>query len=92
MHLLTALQDWAANVLHGVPKGVTYKETIAALADQQLAIGYCSQLKTRTQDDGESLQQFASATEQFIRCAFLALLEDQIRRGPGKAFVNRIRD
>jgi hypothetical protein len=96
MHVLAAPHSQASDVLHGARKRVTCKESIRALEDrfwdQQLAIGYCSQLKTRTQDNGESLQQFATATEQFIHCAFPALLEDQVRRGPGKAFVNRIRD
>jgi hypothetical protein len=33
MHLLAALQGQASNVLHGVPKEATYKETIKALED-----------------------------------------------------------
>jgi hypothetical protein len=32
-HVLTALQGWACNVLHGAPKGATYKETIRATED-----------------------------------------------------------
>lgn len=50
-HLPTAQQDWAPDVLHGVPKGVMYKETIQ-FGDQDLAIEYRNQLKTQTQDDG----------------------------------------
>jgi hypothetical protein len=55
-HLPTVPQDWAPDVLHGAPKGMMYEEIIRALddkfGDQHLAIEYCNQLKTRTQDDG----------------------------------------
>jgi hypothetical protein len=81
----------ASNVLPRVPKGAMFKKTIATLedrfGDQHLAIGYRSQPKSWTQDDSESLQEFATATEQFIHHAFPALLEDQVCRGPGNAFV-----
>jgi flagellar motility protein MotE (MotC chaperone) len=45
-----------------------YEETIEALEDrfedQHLADAYRSQLNTRNQKAGESLQEFATATEQ----------------------------
>jgi hypothetical protein len=40
----------ASDILHEVPKGLTYKETVRALedqfGDQHLAVGYLTQLKT----------------------------------------------
>jgi hypothetical protein len=74
VHLLTALQDQAAcDVLHEAPKEATYKETIGATEDRfgnrPLAVGSRNQLKVRTQDDGESLQKFATAIEQLTNCA-----------------------
>jgi hypothetical protein len=67
-YLIAALQGRACDVLHGVPRGATYEETIEALedrfGDQHLAAAYRSQLKTRTQKPGESLQEFATAIEQ----------------------------
>jgi hypothetical protein len=45
-----SLQDWACDVLHGGPKGATFKETIGALEDQfggqHLDAGCCDQQKT----------------------------------------------
>jgi hypothetical protein len=64
-YLITALQVWATDVLHGIPKSATYEETLEALedclGDQHLAAAYCSLLKTRTQGEGESLQELATA-------------------------------
>jgi hypothetical protein len=55
-YLIAALQGRACDVLHGVPRGSTYDETIEALEDrfggQHLAAAYRSQLKTRTQRAG----------------------------------------
>jgi hypothetical protein len=63
-YLITALQVWATDLLHGAPKGAIYEETLEALEDyfgDHLATAYCSQLKIRTQGIGESLQVFATA-------------------------------
>jgi hypothetical protein len=96
MHMLTAPQDQAFNVLPRDPRGSMYEETIVATEDrfgeQQLAVGYRCQQKTGTQDDGEFLQGFATAIEQLTHCAFPALHEHRIRSGPGKVFGNGIRD
>jgi hypothetical protein len=74
---------------------VTYDETIGETEDwfgnQNLAIGSSNRLKTRTQDDGESLQECATAIEQATHCAFPAWYDNHISRGPGKAFINGIR-
>jgi hypothetical protein len=63
----TALQGQASDVLHEDPKGATYPETTGALddrfGDQHLVAEYRNDLKTPTQDDGESLQEFSIAVE-----------------------------
>jgi DNA primase large subunit len=83
-------------MLHRVPKAVTYEETLEALEDhfrdQHLAIKYCSQLKTRTQAVGESLQEFATAIKQLIHHGYQALPKDHIRRAASKAFAERVED
>jgi hypothetical protein len=93
--MLTALQGQVSKVLHGVHKGVTYEEIVGAtddqFGDQHLAIGYHSQLKTKTQDKGEPLQEFATTVEELTHHAIPALHENYICRGPGKAFGNGIR-
>jgi hypothetical protein len=96
MHLFSALQDQASDVLHRDPKGVMYKETIRTnedrFGDQYLAVGYPSQLKTWTQGNGEHLQEFATTIEQFTLFVFPALHEDHFCRRASKAFGNDIRD
>jgi hypothetical protein len=57
--------------------------------DQHLASGYCHQLKTRIQDDGESLQEVPTATEHLTHRTPVQH-ENHIRRKPGKTFVNDI--
>jgi hypothetical protein len=58
-HLLTTLQGRASYVLHGDPKGETDEETTrhlrTNLGTSYLATGHHNQLKTQTQDNGESL-------------------------------------
>jgi hypothetical protein len=70
--MLTTLQGQASDVLHGNPKGATYKETVNDLKDQfgdhHLAVGYRSQLKTRTQDDDEPLQEHVTADSPCLSC------------------------
>jgi hypothetical protein len=83
-------------VLLGVLKGATYEETLETLKDhfrdQHLAVAYRSQLKTRTQAVGESLQGFATAVEQLAHRAYPALPEDHIRRDTGKEFADGVED
>jgi hypothetical protein len=75
-------------MLHGVPKGATYVEILQALedgfGDQHLAAEYRSQLKTRTQGVGESLQEFAIAIQHLAHRVYPALPEAHIRREAGK--------
>jgi hypothetical protein len=82
-HLLAAPQRWASDVLQNFPREVTYEETIEALedcfGDQNLSPAYGSQLKTRTQSAGESLQKFATAVEQLTYRAYLVISENLIR-------------
>jgi hypothetical protein len=58
--LLTILQGQAANIIHSVPTGAAYQDTISALegryGDHQLTAAYQSQLKARMQLSGKSLQ------------------------------------
>jgi hypothetical protein len=93
-YLITALQGWATDVLHGIPKGASYEETLQAMedrfGDQHFAAACRSQLEVRTQRDGESLQEFAMAIKQLAHCAYPTLPEDHIRREAGKAFSDRV--
>jgi hypothetical protein len=88
-HLLTAVHSQTSDVLHGVHKCATHKETDGALGDlfgdQHLAIEYYNQLKTWTQDIGEFLQEFATTIEQVSHHAFLASHEDHIHKGQGQS-------
>lgn len=80
MHMLTTPKDWASDVLHEVPKEVTYKKTTEALVDcfgdQLLVTAYHSQLKTRIQSVGKSLQELATAVEEFTHHALPALRDN----------------
>jgi hypothetical protein len=72
-----------ADVLYGIPKNVTYEETLQALqdrfGDQHFAALFRSQLKTRIQRAGESLQGFAIAVEQLAHRAYPNLPYEHIR-------------
>jgi hypothetical protein len=46
-----------------------------------------SQLKTRTQDAGETIQEFYTAVEQLAHRTYTALPEDNLRRKVGKTFA-----
>jgi hypothetical protein len=95
-YLITALEDRATDVLHGISKGATYEEILQALEnclkEELFASAYCSQLKVRTQKAGESLQDFATAIQQLARRTYPASPEEHIRREAGKAFVESIQD
>jgi hypothetical protein len=71
-----------------------YKKTIRALEDrfwdQHSPAGYHNQLRTKTQEDGELLQEFTTATEQSTHCASAALHEGHVCRGLGRSSI-RIR-
>jgi hypothetical protein len=96
MYLNTALKGRAADVLHGIPTHATYDETLQTLEDrfedQHLAAAFRSQLKTKTQRAGESLQDFATAIEQLAHRVYPTLPEEHIRREAGKAFADGVQD
>jgi hypothetical protein len=70
------LQGQASDFLHEVSEGATYAETTGAtdsqFGDQPLAVGSHNQLKTQTQDNGESLKEFPIVIEQPTHHAFPA--------------------
>jgi hypothetical protein len=88
MHMFTTLQGQASDVLHGIPKGATYEETIGALedgyGDQHLVPAYCAHLETRTQLSGGPLQ--------VCHPSCLPALHKDVCRGPVNAFSDTIRD
>jgi hypothetical protein len=96
MYLITSLQGRATDVLHGIPKSATYEETLLAvedrLGDHHFTAACRSQLKTRTQRTGESLQESATAIEQLTHRAYPTLPEKHIRREAGKAFADGVED
>jgi hypothetical protein len=75
---------------------VTYEETPQALEDRfgdhHLSTVYRSQLKTRTQRAGKSLQDFATAIEQLAHHAYPTLPEDYMKREARKAFSDGVED
>jgi hypothetical protein len=95
-YLITALQSCANDVLHVVPKRATYEETLEAredrFGDQHLAAAFRSQLKSRTQCDAESLQEFNTAIEHLAHRTYPALPKDHIRREVGKAFAEEVEE
>jgi hypothetical protein len=95
-YLITALKGWAADVLYGIQTNATYEETLQALegpfGDQNFAAAFCSQPKPRSQRAGESLQDFATAVEQFAHRTYPTLHKDHIRREAGKTFAAEAED
>jgi hypothetical protein len=89
--LITALKGRVADVLY-----VAYEETLQALqdrfGDQHFAALFRSQLTTRIQRAGESLQDFAIAIEQLAHHDYPTLPDEHIRREAGRVFVDRIED
>jgi hypothetical protein len=63
-NLITVLEGWSSDVLHGVLKGATYEETLEDLEDRfgdhNFTSGFRRQLKTRSQGVGEFLQEFVT--------------------------------
>jgi ribosomal 50S subunit-associated protein YjgA (DUF615 family) len=63
--------------LKSVSTEATYEDIVEVLKDSyrdlQPAAAYRSQLKARTQANGEKLQEFAAAIEKLARRAFVAL-------------------
>jgi hypothetical protein len=89
--LITVLQSRPNDVLHGIPKGATYEETLQALedrfGDQEFSATYRRQV--RTQRAGEFLQKFVTVIEQL---AHPTLHEKHVSREAGKAFADGVED
>jgi hypothetical protein len=58
--------------------------------DQHFAAAFRSQLKTKTQSAGESLQEFAMAVEQLAHRTHITLPEDHIRREAEESFADGV--
>jgi hypothetical protein len=95
-YLITELKGQTADVLHGFPTNMTYEGTLQALedrfGDQHFAAAYRCQLTTRTQEAGESLQDFATAVEQLAHRAYHTLPEEYVWREAGRAFAYGVAD
>jgi hypothetical protein len=95
-YLITALKGRAADVLPGIPTNTSYGDTLQALEDrfggQHFAAAYRCQLTTRTQEAGETLQDFATVTELLAHRAYPTLPEDHIGREAAKAFAYGVED
>ncbi|XP_069682596.1 fibronectin-binding protein PlpA-like [Periplaneta americana] len=94
--LLAALQGQASEILHSVPEDGTAAEIMAALegryGDHQLAAAFRTQLKTRVQQSGESLQEFAMAVEQLAHKDLRGLPNDFIVGEAAYTFGSGVRD
>lgn len=91
MHLLTAPQGWASDVLHGDPKEVPYEETIRATDDQfgdELTAEYHNQLKTWIQDNCEPPKEPSTVSQQVTHHAFVTQHENHVCKEPGRKSGN----
>jgi hypothetical protein len=60
--------------------------------DENFVVAYRSQLKSRRERAGESLQEFAIANEILAHRAYPTLPEEYIRQEAGRAFVDGVED
>ena len=94
--LLTALQGQASEIFHSVPEDGKATEIMAALegryGDHQLAAAFRTQLKTRVQQSGESLQEFAMAVEQLAHKALRGLPTNFVAGEAAYTFGSGVRD
>ena len=90
------LHSQAAGILHTVKTGATYDGIVGALRDRfgdhQPAAAYRSQLITRVQMSGETLQEFGAALEQLAHRALVGLPVAFIQTEAAHAFIDGIRD
>jgi hypothetical protein len=89
------MYDLVSYILQEAPKGVTYEITGATedpFRDQELATRYRNQLKTKTQYDGESLQEFSATIELVTNHSLPTRCGDHISWEPIKAFDNGTSD
>ncbi|KAJ4449439.1 hypothetical protein ANN_00838 [Periplaneta americana] len=94
--LLAALQGQASEILHSVPEDGAATEIMAALegryGDHQLAAAFRTQLNTRVQQSGESLQEFAMAVEQLAHKALRDLPPNFVAGEAAYTFGSGVRD
>jgi hypothetical protein len=80
------------DILHSVP--AEDEDIVEALkgsyADLQPAAAYRSQLKARTQANGETLQEFTAAIELFAHRACVGLPAEHVQRETACTFVDGI--
>jgi hypothetical protein len=96
-HLLPILQGQAIQVLHSVSTEARYENTTVAPEEgqyghHQLVAAYTSQLKTRAQLTGESLQESAATITQLAHCTHTGLPQYYIRREAARAFIDGIEE
>jgi len=95
-HLVASLLPPAADVLYGLSAPYAYSDLIGVLdgryGEHRLAAAYRSQLKSRFQQSGETLQQYAAEIERLAHRAFAGLPLDHVRQEAGFAFIDGIRD
>jgi hypothetical protein len=89
-HLLSVLQDHAADILHIVQAQMTYEDIVGAhpdrFGDHQLAAPYWSQLMARVQMSGEILQEFAAAVKHQAHRVLVGLPVALIQTAASHAF------
>jgi hypothetical protein len=75
LHIYSAFCRDKQRTPYSVPAGVTYKDITGALRDRfrddQPVVAYWSQLKTKDQLRGETLQEFTAAIKQLVHQAFI---------------------
>jgi hypothetical protein len=86
----------AGHILHGILTRVTYNNVIEFLensySDHHLEAAFNSQLKRRNQLVGESLEEFATTTNQLVHHAHIQLPKHLISKDATRAFTNRVKE
>lgn len=90
------LEGQAAGILHTVPTEARYDDIVGALRDRfgnhQVAAAYRSQLNTRVQISGETLQEFAAALEQLAHRVLAGLPVAFIQKEAAPSFIDGLLD
>ncbi|GBL77600.1 hypothetical protein AVEN_32498-1 [Araneus ventricosus] len=96
--LLASLRGSEAEALQGIPAEkltdltTTEKAIEARIRDSHLNQFYRTELKTRRQKPGESLQILAADVERLVSLAYTECLQDVRNRRAAQYFVDAIRD
>jgi hypothetical protein len=70
----------------------TLQDLEDCFGDKHFAATFRSQVKSRTQGAGESLQDFAMGIERLAHRSYPTLPAEHIRRAAGKAFADGVED